>query len=132
MPDGTVCKLPEEIHMVKIVIKGWDAIYKETVHAIKHRIPQKEDKIIYIESLDDARKLFTPERIKFLSTVREESPESLYALAKLLKKDFKTISTDARLLSDAGILRLVNHKAGKRTKVRPVFTGNEINLSISV
>ena len=118
--------------MVKIVIKGWDAIYKETVHAIKHRIPQKEDKIIYIESLDDARKLFTPERIKFLSTVREESPESLYALAKLLKKDFKTISTDARLLSDAGILRLVNHKVGKRAKVRPVFTGNEINLSIAV
>jgi len=132
VPEGTVCKSPEEIYMVKIVIKSWSEIVKETIRDVEARIPQKEDKIIYIESLDDARKLFTPERIKFLSTVREESPDSLYALAKLLKKDFKTISTDARMLSNAGILRLVNHKVGKRNKVRPVFTGNEINLAISV
>jgi len=132
VPDGTVCKLPEEIYMVKIVIKSWSEIVKETIHDVEARIPQKEDKIIYIESLDDARKLFTPERIKFLSTVRKENPDSLYALAKLLKKDFKTISTDARMLSNAGLLRLVSHKVGKRTKVRPVFTGNEINLAIAV
>ena len=118
--------------MVKIVIKSWSEIVKETIHDVEARIPQKEDKIIYIESLDDARKLFTPERIKFLSTVRKENPDSLYALAKLLKKDFKTISTDARMLSNAGLLRLVSHKVGKRTKVRPVFTGNEINLAIAV
>jgi len=118
--------------MVKIVIKNWDEIYKETVHAIKHRIPQKEDKIIYIDSFADAQRLFTPERIKFLATIRKESPDSLYALAKLLKKDFKTIHADARLLSEAGILKLVSHKQGARAKVRPVFREKEIDLKLAV
>lgn len=118
--------------MVKIVIKSWSEIVKETIRDVEARIPQKEDKIIYIESLDDARKLFTPERIKFLSTVKKESPDSLYALAKLLRKDFKTISTDARMLSDAGLLKLESHKVGKRTSVRPVFKGSKISLDIAI
>jgi len=118
--------------MVKIVIKRWRDIYKETIRDVERRIPQKEDKIIYIESLDDARRLFTPERIRFLATVRKESPDSLYALAKLLKKDFKTIATDARMLSNAGILKLQRHKQGARAKVRPVFREKEIDLKIAV
>ncbi len=118
--------------MVKIVIKSWDDIYKETVRDIKNGTPQKEDKIIYIDSIEVARKLMTPERMKLLSTVKGKKPGSLYALAKLLKKDMKTIVTDTNLLSDFGLLSLETYKEGARTKVRPRFEGRKINLELPI
>lgn len=118
--------------MVKIIIKSWDEVYKETVRDVERRIPQKEKKIIYIDNLDDLRSLMTSGRLSMLSAVRKGKPDSLYALAKLMKKDIKTVATDAAMLSNAGIMRLETYKVGNRKKVRPHFSGSKISLEISI
>lgn len=118
---------------MKIIIgKSWDEIYKETVHDIEHRISQKEDLIIYLDKIEDARFLLTPERLKLLGIVKRQKPSSLYALAKLLKKDIKTIATDTTLLNKAGLLRLEKYKDGNRVKVRPRFPIKKITIELAI
>jgi predicted transcriptional regulator len=118
--------------MVKLVIAGWEKVKAQTIKDVENHVPQKEGKIIYIDSIDALRTLITKERLKMLSSVREKKPNSLYALAKLLKKDIKTIATDTELLSSAGLLKLETYKDGKRTKVRPSVTASKISLELAI
>ena len=122
--------------MVKIVIMDWESfnkmVHSDIKNAVKTGSFKKQGDIIYAETLESALRLFTPERMKLLSAVKASKPASLYALAKLLKKDFKTIFTDANYLSNAGIMALETYKEGARTKVRPRFSGGKISLEIPV
>ena len=122
--------------MVKIAVMEWDSfsqmVKKEIEEGVRKGSFRKQDDVIYAETLQSALRLLTPERMKLLSAVRASRPQSLYALAKLLKKDFKTISTDADILSNAHLLSLETYKDGKRTKVRPRFSGSKISLEIPV
>ncbi len=122
--------------MVKIVIMDWESYSKmiksEIEHGIKKGSFRKEDDVIYAESIDAARRLLTPERMKLLSIVKGRKPGSLYELAKMMDKNLKTVSTDANLLSNAGLLSLEAYKSGARKKVRPHFTARKISLELAV
>ncbi|MCX6771041.1 MAG: hypothetical protein NTX79_03225 [Candidatus Micrarchaeota archaeon] len=118
--------------MVRLIVKDWKSIWKETYHDIESRVPQKEDRIIYVESLDAARKLMTRERLRMLSVVKEKKPSSLYQLAAELGKDIKTVHTDATMLSDFGLLSLEKHKEGGRDCLRPIATLRKITLELAV
>ena len=122
--------------MVKIVIMDWESfnrmVYTDIKNAVKTGSFSKQDDVIYAESWEAALRALTPERIKLLNAVKDSKPSSLYALAKTMKKDFKTIFTDAKYLSNAGLLTLESHKQGGRTRMRPVFKGNKINVEITV
>lgn len=122
--------------MVKIVIMGWESfsnmIKSDMEHGIKTGSFRKEDDVIYAESIDAARKLLTPQRMKLLSIVKGRKPGSLYELAKMMDKNLKTVSTDANLLSNAGLLSLEAYKSGARKKVRPRFTARKISLELAV
>ncbi len=122
--------------MVKIVIMEWESfskmVKKEIGEGIRKGSFKKQDDVIYAETLESALRLLTPERMKLLSAVKVSKPASLYALAKLLKKDFKTISTDANILSNAHLLSLETYKEGKRTKVRPRISANKIQLEVAI
>ncbi len=118
--------------MMKIVIKDWKALQKETISNIENRIPQKEDRIIYIESIDVARKLMTNERMRLLSIVKEKKPNSLYALAKILHKNFKTVSVDAYLLEEIGLIKFERHKVGLRELIKPIVSANKIQVELSI
>ena len=118
--------------MVRLIVKDWKSVWKETYHDIENRIPQKDDKIIYVESLDAARKLMTRERLRLLSVVKEKKPSSLYQLAAELGKDIKTVHTDANILSDFGLLSLEKHNDGGRACLRPIATLRKITLEIAV
>ena len=48
--------------MVKIVIADKAAIKEQTIRAVERGIAQKEDRIIYVDSLEAARRLLTPQR----------------------------------------------------------------------
>lgn len=122
--------------MVKIVVMDWDSFSKMVRSDIQRGIRtgsfSKQDDIIYAESPEAARRLMATERLKMLSTIRKEKPGSLYALAKLMKKDIKTIATDAAILSDAGLMRLETYMEGGRKKVRPVTRVRKISMDMPV
>lgn len=118
--------------MIKIVIKDWKTLQKETISKIENRLPQKEDRIIYIESIEAARKLMTNERIRLLSTVRERKPNSLYELAKIMHKNFKTVSVDANMLEEIGLIKFERHKVGLKELIKPIVSANKIQMEVSI
>jgi predicted transcriptional regulator len=122
--------------MVKIVIMDWKSFSKMVKKDIEQGLERgsfkKDGDVIYAETLEAALHVLTTERMKLLSTVKERRPASLYALAKLMKKDFKTVSSDANRLSRAGLLTLETYKVGAKKKVRPRFTARKISLELAV
>lgn len=118
--------------MVKLVIKDWDSIRRETIANVEKKIPQKEDKIIYVESIDAARKLMTNERMRLLRTVKKQKPDSIYSLAKMLGKNFKTVSVDTNMLRDIGVIKFEYHQVGLRNLIRPVVGASKIQVEWSV
>lgn len=107
-------------------------VKSEIDDAIKTGEFRKSEDVVYAESIDAARRLMTNERLKMLSQVKSARPNSLYSLAKLLKKDIKTVATDAGILSSAGLLKLETYKEGKRTKVRPRVSTSKISVEFAI
>ncbi|OIO21191.1 hypothetical protein COV61_00310 [Candidatus Micrarchaeota archaeon CG11_big_fil_rev_8_21_14_0_20_47_5] len=118
--------------MVKIVIMDDESILKETIDAVEKRKVQKEDWIIYFDSIDDFRKVLTKERMNVLRTARAQKPSSIYELAKMLGRNFKSVMFDARLLEDFGLLSLEKYKEGMRVKVRPVVKARMLKMEMKI
>lgn len=118
--------------MVKIIIADWDTVRNETIYAVENRIYQKEDKIIYIESLEVARKILTPQRLKMLGIIKRNKPASLYALAKLMGKDFRAIHRDVGIMSNFGLIQKESKKTGKRGRMQLGVKAKEITLTVPI
>lgn len=118
--------------MAKIIIKDFETVRKETIYAVEHSIPQKEDYIIYFNSIEDFRKVLTAQRMRLLSSVKNQKPSSLYALSKLLKRDFKSISVDAKLLAEIGLLTLEETKHNGRVRLKPVTKAKKIEMEMAI
>lgn len=122
--------------MVKIVVMGWKEFNKMVIKDIEAGIKtgsfSKQGDIIYAQSPETARRLMASERLKMLSTIRKEKPGSLYELAKIMKKDIKTVATDAAILSDAGLMQLETYREGGRKKVRPSTRVRKISMDVPI
>ncbi len=118
--------------MVKIIIADDETIMRETIHAVENRIYQKEDRIIYIESLEVARKILTPQRLKMLGIIKRNKPASLYALAKLMGKDFRAIHRDVGIMSSFGLIQKESKKTGKRGRTQLGVKAKEIVLTVPI
>ena len=118
--------------MVKIMIMNEEALHKKTIRDIHLHKVQKEDKIIYFNSLNDFRKVFTTERIRLLSVVRESRPNSLYALAKILSKDLKNVRYDAKLLESFGLLSLERFDVGLRQSLKPRTQLKKLEMAMAI
>jgi len=122
--------------MVKIVVMDWDSFSKivrsEIQRGVRTGSFSKQDDVIYAESPEAAMRLLAREKLRMLSTVRKEKPGSLYELAKSMKKDIKTVATDAKILSDMRLLTLETYHQGGRKKVRPVTHVRKISLEVSI
>ena len=122
--------------MVKIIVMDYGSfskmVYSEFEKGIATGSFSKQDDVIYAESLEAARRLMTSERLRMLVEVRKKRPNSLYELAKAMKKDIKTISTDATILSEAGLMKLEKYRVGKKVKVRPSVSARKIQLELAI
>jgi predicted transcriptional regulator len=78
------------------------------------------------------RQLLSNEKARLLHVIKTEKPKSLYALAKFLKRDFKTVREDIILLKKFGFIDLIEERSGKRRTHKPVITANTINISIRI
>ena len=77
-----------------------------------------------------ARALFTEARLQIISILKTKKPKSIYALAKLLKRDFKNVYDDVSFLSQLGILSIEENKKGRKQK-RPKLICTQILFEIA-
>lgn len=78
------------------------------------------------------RKFLTQRRVEMLHSIRQNKPESIYELAKLLNRDLKSVNTDIALLKQLGLVRLEKQKRG-RTRVIPkvLFDRMQVNIALA-
>ena len=78
------------------------------------------------------RRVLSNEKARLLHTIKVKQPKSIYSLAKILDKDFKTVRENVILLKKFGFLDLIEEKSGKRRLHKPVLTANSINITIRI
>lgn len=84
------------------------------------------------EGLAAFRNLLSNEKARVLHLIKAKNPSSIYSLAKLLGRDFKSVSEDIKLLERFGFVDLVAEHTGKRSRLRPVLVIDSLRIEIRV
>lgn len=122
------------VKRVKIGIKSLEDVLEDTKEAMKkleRGEKVKPEKGLYFESIEGFRKALTPKRLELLHLIREKQPESMQELARLSKRDIKSVATDISILEDLGLIGMKRKKDGRREST-PTVNYNKISLEIAV
>lgn len=87
--------------------------------AIKTGKPDIRDDELICDSMDSMLKLMSKSRFDVFAAIVEHKPDSLYELAKALKKDPGNVLRDAKALESLGLIELVPAKSGERERLKP-------------
>jgi len=78
------------------------------------------------------RKILSNEKAKILYVLKQKTPESIYQLAKLLKRDFKSVRDDLKLLERFGFIEFHNNQKGKRKSLKPTLAVNQMQIMLDI
>lgn len=123
-----------KIKKIDIGIKGLKESLKdfaETWKRLESGKKVKKEEGIYFDSIDTMRAVLTNNRLLILKTIREHHPQSVYELAKILRRDLKNVNQDLRLLAKIGLVMLEKSKTDKK-RVIPHVDYRKILLEIPV
>ena len=84
------------------------------------------------EDIELLRKLFSNEKTRILYTLKTKKPKSIYDLAKILERDFKSVYSDLKFLERFGFIEFYSEKKGKRESLRPVLKINSLKLELTI
>ncbi|MEM4270666.1 MAG: hypothetical protein QXO70_01065 [Candidatus Pacearchaeota archaeon] len=80
--------------------------------------------------LSQFRQVLSNERAKIINIIKTKNPESIYHLAKIAKRDFKSVLKDISILQKFGIINLEKSEKGKRKKFKPVLAIDKLQINI--
>ncbi|NUO07635.1 MAG: hypothetical protein HUU08_02990 [Candidatus Brocadia sp.] len=123
-----------KVKKFKIGIKSAKDVLDDFVKAgkaIERGEKVKKEKAIYFESVKGFRKAITPKRIELLRLIREKRPKSIQELARIARRDIKSIVTDIGILAELGLIDIKKKKDGRKESM-PVVDYHRINLEIAV
>lgn len=101
-----------------------------TMRAIQSKKKVSRRRGEYFESLAAVRAALTDKRLALVRLVREKKPPSVAELARLARRDFKTVYRDVEALRDLGLVTIGPRKRGVSSALRSDAT--EIVLRIAV
>jgi len=78
------------------------------------------------------RSLLSNEKARILHMLKSNQPGSIYALAKLLERDFKSVREDVTILEKFGLIEFHSNKTGKRKSLMPVLSTDKLQIIINV
>ena len=78
------------------------------------------------------RQLLSNEKARILWTLQNKKPGSIYGLAKMLGRDFKSVRGDIELLRQFSLVRFVQEAKGRRKKLKPVLNVEKLSITISI
>ena len=85
-----------------------------------------------VSEVASLRNLLSNEKARILYTIKLKQPNSLYELAKLLGRDFKSVRQDLKILENYGFLEMIPIHKGKRQKLKPVLTLDVLEIKINI
>lgn len=84
------------------------------------------------EDIELLRKLFSNEKMRILYTLKKKKPKSIYDLSKILKRDFKSVYQDLKILERFGFIDFYSETKGKRDSLMPVLKIDSLTLVLSI
>jgi predicted transcriptional regulator len=78
------------------------------------------------------RNLLSNEKSRILHILKEQKPKSIYALAKILGRDFKSVREDTGLLERFGFIEFIAERNGKRDSLRPVLVVDRLQIIVDI
>lgn len=119
-----------KLKKVRIIVQSVEDTKAEWTKALRGEIRsiQKPGTIIFT-SLEAVAKMLSPVRLQLLGVILNEHPESIYALAKMVGRDFKNVHSDVKMMAEVGLLELKS--TGKRDAFKPIakYSGFEVDLA---
>lgn len=113
--------------------KTWEITIIEeggTFNALIRRFTGNKD--YDFEGLSVLRKLLSNEKARLMHMIKTKKPGSIYELAKILKRDFKSVNDDIKLLEKFGFIDLISEKTGKRERLRPILVIDSMHIHIKL
>lgn len=123
-----------KIRNIKMGVRSLDMAFQEWAETFeKVRRGKKVDKSrgIYFTSLEAMRKVLTEKRLELLHAIKEQQPDSVYELSKIVKRDIKNVNGDLELLKNIGLVSITKARQG-RGRVTPRVNYDKIQLEIGV
>ena len=90
------------------------------------------DLVITFPDLSWLPKVISPEKIRLIQTVRNQHPDSVYRLAKLLGRHLSNVQRDVSELAHFGILELkkISKKGSKRQSLQPIYDWSGFDIAV--
>lgn len=90
------------------------------------------DLVLTFPDISGLAKIFSPERVRLIMTVRDMKPESIYQLAKLLDRVPGNVKKDVDELAAFGILELKKKrtKAQGREAIQPKYNWDGFDIAV--
>ena len=84
------------------------------------------------EGLSALRQLLNNEKARMLHVIKNHKPKSIYDLAKKLKRNFKSVVEDIKLLERFGFVELIKEKTKKRVRHKPEIAVERIIINVDI
>jgi predicted transcriptional regulator len=94
--------------------------------------PSKDKGEYDFSGISALRQLLNNEKARILSVIKTQKPSSLYELAKLLNRSFKSVYDDVKLLERFGFVQLTEEKVKNRTRHKPQIIADTITIHIKL
>ena len=78
------------------------------------------------------RQLLSNEKARILHIIKNKKPASIYELAKILGRGFKTVNDDIKLLERFGFIDLIEEKTKKRIRHRPEIVVDSVTIHVKI
>ncbi|OFZ74081.1 MAG: hypothetical protein A3K03_11805 [Bdellovibrionales bacterium RIFOXYD1_FULL_44_7] len=113
-----------KLKKVRIIIHPVNEIKSDWKDALRgeRRFIQERGTLVFT-SLSSVAKILTPSRMELLGAIARYKPDSIYALAQIVKRDFKNVHADVKLLAEVGLIGLKQHGKRDAVKPEPLFCG---------
>ena len=119
--------MAKEVKTRKISITEKEGAFSSIFHKFKG-----ERKDYNYSGVASLRQLLSNEKARLLHTIKTKQPTSIYELAKLLGRDFKSVRQDIKLLEHFGFIELISsHKKG-RERLRPVIEVDQVVITVNI
>ncbi|MDP7323878.1 MAG: hypothetical protein QF632_03920 [Candidatus Woesearchaeota archaeon] len=120
---------------IRIYIENQESSRKRTLRDLqdieKGIIKTMRENSISFKSLDQLRQFLTPKRIELLKVINRKKPNSIYELAKLVKRTPENVNTDIKMLKQLGFVSVKKVK-DKRRKSIPSVNFDKMIVEIDI
>lgn len=98
--------------------------------SIKKTKTSKED--YNFDGLAALRQLLNNEKARMLHVIKTQDPNSMYDLAKKLKRNFKSVVDDIKLLQRFGLIELIEEKTKNRVRHKPKIIVDNVTIHLKI